>query len=93
MLWNCLYGCWQHCYVCCFPQSPTPSKHAHTDIGRLVLAWQSFVMEVPLCTTVKCEVRTVIWFLIAEGNTPIEIHHQLTEVYGESCMDIKNIQK
>ena len=24
-----------------------------------------------------------------KGNTPIDIHHQLTEVHGESCMDIK----
>ena len=39
------------------------------------------------------EVRTVIRPFNAKGITPIEIHHQLNEVYGESCMDIKNIQK
>ena len=50
-------------------------------------------MEVLLSTTAKCEVRAVIRFFNAKGNTLIEIHHQLTEVYGESCMDIKNIRK
>ena len=73
--------------------SPTLSKHAHTEIGRLVLAWQPFVVEVLLSTTAKCEVRAVIRFLNTKDNTPIKIRHQLTEVYGESCMDIKNIQK
>ena len=92
-LWNCLCGSWQHCCVCCFPHSPTPSKCAHTEIGCLVLAWQSFVMELPLSITMKCEVRAVIQFLNAKGNTPTEIDHQLTEVYGETCMDIKNIRK
>ena len=75
------------------PHSPTLSKRAHTEIGRLVLAWQPFVMELPLMTTAKCEIRSVISFLNAKGNTPIEIHHQLTEVYSEMCMDIKNIRK
>ena len=57
------------------------------------MAWQPFVMELPLITTVKCKVCTVIQFLNAKSNTPIQIHHRLTEVYGESCMDIKNIRK
>ena len=92
-LWNCFCCSWQHCCVCCFPHSPTPSKPAHTEIGRLVLAWQPFVMELQLSTTAKCEVRAIIRFLNVKVNTPIEIHHQLTEVYGESCMDIKSIRK
>ena len=92
-LWNCLYVCWQHWCACCFTHSPTPSEGAHTEIGRLVLAWQPFVMEVPLSATAKCDVRAVTRFLNAKSNAPIEIHHQLTEVYGESWMDIKNIRK
>lgn len=43
--------------------------------------------------TAKCEVRAVIRFLNAKGTEPIEIHRQLTEVYGESCMDVKNVRK
>ena len=91
-LWNCFCCSWQHCCVCCFPHSPTPSKRAHTEIGR-ILAWQHFVMEILLSTTAKCEVRAIIQVLNAEGNTPIEIHHQLRKVYGESCIDIKSIRK
>ena len=50
-------------------------------------------MELPLSTPAKCKVRAVIRFLNAKGKTPIEIHHQFTEVYDESCMDIKSIRK
>ena len=50
-------------------------------------------MKLLLSTTVKCKVHAIIRFLNAIGNTPIEIHHQLTEVYDESCMDIKSIRK
>jgi len=50
-------------------------------------------MELPLAAPAKCEVRAVIRFLNAKGVNPIEIHRQLTEVYGESCMDVKNVRK
>jgi len=57
------------------------------------LAWQPFEIELPLAAPTRCEVRAVIRFLNAKGVKPIEIHHQLTEVYGESCMDVKNVHK
>lgn len=50
-------------------------------------------MELPLAAPARCEVRAVIRFLNAKGVKPIEIHRQLTEVYGESCMDVKNVRK
>ena len=50
-------------------------------------------MELPITKTAKCEIRAVIRFLNAKGTKPIEIHRQLVEVYGESCMDIKNVRK
>ncbi|XP_052821820.1 uncharacterized protein LOC128247069 [Octopus bimaculoides] len=50
-------------------------------------------MELLIDTTTKCEVRAVIWFLNAKGIKPIEIHHQLTDVNGESCMVVKNVHK
>lgn len=50
-------------------------------------------MELPLDVTAKCEVRAVIRFFNAKGVEPIEIHRQLKEVYGESCMDVKNVRK
>ncbi|UYV84101.1 hypothetical protein LAZ67_X001176 [Cordylochernes scorpioides] len=33
------------------------------------------------------------FFLNAKNNSPVEIHRQLVEVYGEKCMDIKNVRK
>jgi len=50
-------------------------------------------MELPLAAPARCEVRAVNRFLNAEGVKPIEIHCQLTEVYGESCMNVKNVRK
>lgn len=37
--------------------------------------------------------HTFIWFFKAKGIKLIEIHHQLTEVYDKSCMDVKNVRK
>lgn len=37
--------------------------------------------------------RSVIRFLTAKKVAPIEIHRQLVEVYGEKCMDVKNVRK
>ncbi|UYV66456.1 hypothetical protein LAZ67_4001736 [Cordylochernes scorpioides] len=50
-------------------------------------------MELPLSSPAKCELRSVIRFLNAKNNSPVEIHHQLVEVYVEKCMDIKNVRK
>ena len=50
-------------------------------------------MELTLAAPARCEVRAVIQFLNAKGVIPIGIHRQLTEVYGESCMDAKNVRK
>ncbi|UYV70362.1 SETMAR [Cordylochernes scorpioides] len=50
-------------------------------------------MELPLRSPAKCELRSVIRFLNAKNNSPVEIHRQLVEVYGEKCMDIKNVRK
>ncbi|UYV79390.1 hypothetical protein LAZ67_17002447 [Cordylochernes scorpioides] len=50
-------------------------------------------MELPLSSPAKCELRSVIRFLNAKNNSPVEIHRLLVEVYGEKCMDIKNVRK
>ena len=62
---------------------------AHRD-RTLSLGLAAFCNEAP--AEHYCEVRNYSVFE-RKGNTAIEIHHQLTEVYGESCMDIKNIQE
>ena len=71
--------------------SPTPSKRVHREIRCLILAWQTFCNGTPAENYGK--VCAVIRFLNTKGNTPIEIRHQLTKVYGESCMVRKVIQK
>lgn len=50
-------------------------------------------MELLLNATAKCEVHAVILFLNGKGIKLVEIHCQLTEVYGQSCTDVKNICK
>lgn len=50
-------------------------------------------MELPLASPSRCEMRSVIRFLTAKKVAPIEIHRQLVEVYGEKCMDVKNVRK
>ena len=50
-------------------------------------------MELPLTAAARCELRSVIRFLCAKDTTPIEIYRQLCEVYGQQCMDIKNVRK
>ncbi|UYV82406.1 hypothetical protein LAZ67_21001965, partial [Cordylochernes scorpioides] len=62
-------------------------------LGRSVAVLQPFAMELPLSSPAKCELRSVIRFLNAKNNSPVEIHRQLVEVYGEKCMDIKNVRK
>jgi len=62
-------------------------------LGRSFAVWQPFAMELPLSSPAKCELRSVIRFLNAKKNSPVEIHRQLVEVYGEKCMDIKNVRK
>ena len=41
-----------------------------------------FEMAAPIQSPAKCEVRSVIRFLNAEGESPAEIHKQIVAVYG-----------
>ncbi|UYV81547.1 hypothetical protein LAZ67_20001502 [Cordylochernes scorpioides] len=66
-----------------------PKRTFPVILGRSVAVWQPFAMELPLSSPAKCELRSVIRFLNAKNNSPVEIHRQLVEVYGEKCMDIK----
>jgi len=35
----------------------------------------------------------VIEFLTLEGCAPIETHRRMKAVYGDGCMDVKNVRK
>jgi hypothetical protein len=50
-------------------------------------------MAVSIQNPAKCEVRAVIRFLHAEGQTAAEIHRQLVSVYGEGVMNRQNVEK
>jgi hypothetical protein len=41
-----------------------------------------FEMAVPIQSSAKCEVRSVIRFLNAKGECPAEIHKQIVPIYG-----------
>ncbi|UYV78818.1 hypothetical protein LAZ67_16002877 [Cordylochernes scorpioides] len=46
-------------------------------------------MELPLSSPAKCELRSVIRFLNAKNNSPVEIHRQLVEVHGhQKCAEM-----
>ncbi len=48
-------------------------------------------MELPLASVSDCEVRNVIRFLHAHGETAAEIHRQISAVYGEECRTSKSM--
>lgn len=50
-------------------------------------------MELPIASTARCEIRAVIRFLNAKRVSPIDIHRQLIEVYGENCMSVQHVRK
>ncbi|XP_075210291.1 histone-lysine N-methyltransferase SETMAR-like [Lycorma delicatula] len=50
-------------------------------------------MEVQLVNPAKCEIRSVIRFLHAKGTPPVDIHRQMTEVYGDKCMSVQHVRK
>ncbi|GLV38170.1 hypothetical protein CBL_12816 [Carabus blaptoides fortunei] len=53
-----------------------------TPLRRSVLAQQPLTMEGKIDSPAKCELRSVIKFLWSKGTPPIQIHRQLTDVYG-----------
>jgi hypothetical protein len=42
-----------------------------------------FEMTAPIQSPAQCEVRSVVWFLNAKGECPVEIHQQIVAVYGD----------
>jgi cytochrome c-type biogenesis protein CcmH/NrfF len=50
-------------------------------------------MDTIIATPASCEVRAVIRFLHAEGQSVAEIHHRLCRVYGDNVMSERMVQK
>jgi hypothetical protein len=49
-------------------------------------------MAVPIQSPTKYKVHSIIWFLNAKGERPVEIHKQIVAVYGE-VMNWQNMTK
>lgn len=50
-------------------------------------------MELPIVASASCEIRSVIRFLCAEGNTAAEIHRRLCRVYGDGVMSDGSVRQ
>ena len=73
--------------------SPTLDSTLAGSLRSADLIQQPSMMEMPLVATAKCEIRAVIRFLKEKKVAPIEIHRQMTEVYGEKCMSVQHVRK
>ena len=51
-----------------------------------------FEMAAPIQIPTKCRVRSIIRFLNAKGERPVEIHKQIVAVYG-NVMNRQNVTK
>ena len=70
---------------------PLPVSHAClTVVEPAVFEWDMFEMAAPIQNPAKCEVRSVIRFLNAKGECPVEIHKQIVAVYG-NVMNRQNL--
>ena len=86
-LGNFLCLLWQHC------RRPLPVSHARlTVVEPALFEWDMFAMAAPNQSPAKCEVRSIIRFLNAKGEHPVEIHKQIVAVYG-NVMNRQNVTK
>ncbi|GFV12114.1 HTH_48 domain-containing protein [Trichonephila clavipes] len=60
---------------------------------RVYICLRDFKMPPPIENPADCEVRTVIRFLCAQGFKSVDIHHQISEVYGENIMSDGMVRK
>ncbi|KAG8212700.1 hypothetical protein J437_LFUL019601 [Ladona fulva] len=47
------------------------------------------IMEIPLLVTASCEIQRVIRFLTAKNKTAVEIHQQISSVYGKDAISVQ----
>ncbi len=50
-------------------------------------------MELPIACMSVCVPRAVIQFLMAKNMSAVEIHRQLTKVYGSDIMSVQMVRK
>ena len=59
------------------------SRARLTVVEPALFEWDVFEMAAPIQSPAKYEVRSVIRFLNANGERPVEIHKQIFAVYGK----------
>lgn len=50
-------------------------------------------MSAPILNPAKCEVRSVIRYLVAKGNAPCQIFNEIQTIYGHCVMNQNNVYK
>jgi hypothetical protein len=59
-------------------------SHVHLTVVEPALFERDvFEMAAPIPSPAKCEMRSIIWYLNAKGEHPVEIHKQIVAVYGD----------
>lgn len=76
-----------------FIASPTIILVGLYLFATLTLGLAALTMKGKIDTPAKCELLPVIRFLQFKVSTHIDIHRQLTDVYREKCMVIKNVRQ
>ncbi|GFX10617.1 HTH_48 domain-containing protein [Trichonephila clavipes] len=60
---------------------------------RVYICLRDFKRPPPIENRADCEVRAVIRFLCDQGFKSVDIHHQISEVYGENIMSDGMVRK
>ena len=68
------------------------SRARFTVVEPALFEWDWFEMAATIQSPAKCEVCSVIRFLNAKGECPVEIHKQIVAVYG-NVMNQQNVTK
>ena len=66
---------------------PLPVSRADlTVVESALFEWDVFEMAAPIQSPAKSKVRSVLRFLNAKGERPVEIHKQIVAVYGNPAI-------
>ncbi|GBM69112.1 hypothetical protein AVEN_196523-1, partial [Araneus ventricosus] len=75
-----------HCFTGKPPQHNYVAANSKNPIHQLELSWRTLNMTGMIDFPAKCEMRSVIRFQQAEGNSAAENHRRMSRVYGANFM-------
>jgi hypothetical protein len=82
---------WQCCRV--RDRNRMTGQNTPATVTATLCSHYVFKMAVSIRNPAECEIRAVIRFLHATGETAAEIHRQLISVYGEDVMNRQDMAK